>query len=187
MLHTTFVKAREAGACVGSYRKFAKFKGSVPKWGKYTPFPLTEVLEVCGLADALWCLRCTVEPSEDIRIEFACRCAEHVLHIYEDKYPDDKRPRKAIEAARACITEKSAAAADAAWAAADAADAAWAAADAADAAWAAADAARADAARDAEREWQIQTFRELLNSQINSSYKGAPGPRLKTPGVKPGN
>lgn len=31
---------------------------------------------------------------------FAADCAEHVLHIYEAKYPDDDRPRKAIQAAR---------------------------------------------------------------------------------------
>lgn len=31
---------------------------------------------------------------------FACDCADHVLHLYEDKYPNDKRPREAIEARR---------------------------------------------------------------------------------------
>jgi len=34
-------------------------------------------------------------------VEFSCRQAEGVLHIYEKKYPNDDRPRKAIEAARA--------------------------------------------------------------------------------------
>ena len=32
---------------------------------------------------------------------FAADCAEHVLHFFEDRYPTDDRPRKAIEAARA--------------------------------------------------------------------------------------
>lgn len=32
---------------------------------------------------------------------FAADCAERVLHFYEDRYPGDLRPRKAIEAARA--------------------------------------------------------------------------------------
>ena len=67
-------------------------------------------------------MRATTESSENLLIEFVCQCAEHVLHFYEDKYPDDKRPRLAIEAARQCITNKSpaawAAARDAAWAAA---------------------------------------------------------------------
>jgi len=33
-------------------------------------------------------------------ILFAADCAEHVLHVWEDQYPNDIRPRKAIEAAR---------------------------------------------------------------------------------------
>ena len=87
---------------------------------------------------------------------FACWCAEQVLPIYEHEYPDDNRPRKAIEASRAYASgavsmEELSVARDAAWAAALAAAraAAW----AGDAAW---DAARAaawawDAARDAAR------------------------------------
>jgi len=90
---------------------------------------------------------------------FACRVAEDVLPLYEAKYPDDDRPRKAIDTARrhadgqatddelaAARDAAQAAAWDAAWAAARDAtwDAAWAA--ARDAAWAAArDAARAAA------------------------------------------
>lgn len=32
---------------------------------------------------------------------WAADCAEHVLHYFEEKHPDDDRPRNAIEAARA--------------------------------------------------------------------------------------
>jgi len=42
--------------------------------------------------------------SVDLRsvlVEFSCRQAEGVLHIYEKMYPNDPRPRNAIEAARA--------------------------------------------------------------------------------------
>ena len=106
---------------------------------------------------------------------FACDCAEHVLPVFERRYPKDHRPHEAIAVARryanghatgeeliaagvaawdAAWDAAWAAAGDAAWAAArDAAwaaagDAAWAAAgDAAwDAAWAAAGAAARDAA-----------------------------------------
>jgi hypothetical protein len=54
---------------------------------------------------------------------FACDCAEHVLSLYEAKYPDDDRPRKAIEVARryaegTATREALAAARAAAWAAA---------------------------------------------------------------------
>lgn len=34
---------------------------------------------------------------------WATDCAEHVLHLFEEKYPEDKRPRKAIEAGRVWI------------------------------------------------------------------------------------
>ena len=77
---------------------------------------------------------------------FACYCARDTLPIFEKKYPNDNRPRVAIETAEryangeATIEELNAAS-DAAWAAASAAAraAAWAA--ASDAAWAAANAA----------------------------------------------
>src|SRR5271165_6484754 len=76
---------------------------------------------------------------------FAADCAEHVLHFYEEKFPDDTRPRKAIEVVRRyangeATLEELTSAVWAAWdAARDAAsDAAWAAAYAAgDAAYAA--------------------------------------------------
>jgi hypothetical protein len=98
--------------------------------------------------------------SVDLRhvlVEFSCRQADGVLHIYEKLRPNDARPRKAIEAARAYERgEITRAQLDAAWAAARAAagdaagDAAW---DAArDAAGAAARAAARDAAWDAARD-----------------------------------
>ena len=71
-------------------------------------------------------------------VGYAIFAAEQVIDLYEKKYPADKRPREAIEAAKKCVknpTDKNKAAADAA------ADAAHAAADAAYAAHAAADAA----------------------------------------------
>ena len=34
---------------------------------------------------------------------WATDCAEHVLPIFETQYPDDKRPREAIEAGRAWV------------------------------------------------------------------------------------
>jgi len=105
---------------------------------------------------------------------FAADCAEHVLPIWEKKYPGDLRPRQAIEAARLfadgkITKEKLAAARAAAWAAAGAAARAAAGAaarDAAeDAARAAAWAAAGAAARDAEREWQTKRLLEYLGER----------------------
>ncbi len=103
---------------------------------------------------------------------FAADCAEHVLHLYEDVYSNDSRPREAIAAAREYADAGAAGAAAwaaawrAAWAARDAARdaagvavwaaawaAAWAARDARDAAWYAASNA-VSAAGYAERQWQ---------------------------------
>ena len=136
MIHTTFNKLHNAGACTEGYKKLSKYLGGVKAYGKDTPITLGKILESNGLNDTIWTLRCTIEPSEDFIIEFACRCAEYVLKNYEDLYPDDKRPRQAIEAARRCITDKT----SAAWSAAE------------------------SAARSAATEWQTQQFKEMLEA-----------------------
>ena len=176
MLNTTFNLAHKAGACTESYKKMAVAL-DITKYRKDTPIPLSNVLEVCGLHDAIWAMRCTQENSENFIIEFACRCAEHTLCNYENLYPEDKRPRKAIEAARVCITDKSETARSAAWSAAGSArSAAWSA--AGSAAWSAAgsaarsaesaagsaESAARSAAWSAETEWQTKTFLEMLDN-----------------------
>jgi len=75
-------------------------------------------------------------------VECAARFAESVLHIYEAKYPNDDRPRKAIEATRSGNVTADANAANAAAYAARAAAYAADATEAADAAYAAARAFR---------------------------------------------
>ena len=130
---------------------------------------------------------------------FGVVCAARVLHVFEDRFPGDPRPRRAIEAGLSGAAARAAArdagdaagaaraagaagaaawaaawaAGDAAWAAGDAAgDAAGAAAAAARAAWAAAGAAGA-AAWAAEREWQQQTFSLLLTApaiEVEATY-----------------
>ena len=100
--------------------------------------------------------------THDQKVRYAIYAAEQVLSIYEKKYPADDRPRKAIQAAKNYLKNKStknkqaaaaayaAAAADAAYAAAGAYDAAAAAAYTAyAAAYAAAAAAAAAGAYDA--------------------------------------
>ena len=156
MLYTTFKKLHAAGACTSGYRKLAEHLGGIDHYGRDKDIPLTVVLESNGLSDALWCLRATTEPeiARQVRIELACRYAEHVMPIWGKEYPADRRLHLAIAAARKCLIDNSEASLAAARAAArdawDAADAAWAAAWAAEsAAWAAARDADA-AARDAD-------------------------------------
>ena len=110
----------------------------------------------------------------DLLHEFACRCAEDVLHVFEKKYPNDDRPRKAIEAKRRYVEgkinkEELAAAREAAWSAARGAGAAR------DAAWAASDArdAARPAARDAARDAQLQTLKEMIHDwEVMSEGEG---------------
>ena len=128
-----------------------------------------------------------------IAVQWAAECAKRVLRHYEDRYPEDKRPREAIQAALKWAkdpTEANRAAAAAAsnaigaaygaaaaaaiyayaaaYAAATAVYAADAAAYAADAAayaaYAAVAYAAADAARKKEREWQSDRLLELLDA-----------------------
>jgi len=40
-------------------------------------------------------------------VTYAIFAAEQIIDIYEEKYPNDKRPRKAIEAAKKCIEDPS--------------------------------------------------------------------------------
>ena len=187
MLHTTFRKAKEAKACIESYKRMAKAVGGIKKYGLDTPIPLDKILEVCGLNDTLWTLGIVLEPADrEIRL-FVCDCVERVLPLFEKKYPDDNRPRQAIETARKFANGQAnkveldaadaaawAAARDAALAARDVRDVAWAAAraaakaaarDAGDVAWDAGAAVRDVAgagARDAEREWQREKLLEML-------------------------
>jgi len=161
MLTTTFNLLRKAGACTSRYRVLARHLGGVQHYGATTPIPLSTILDSNGLDDALWCLQCC-QDKETAGVFARLLVADfawHVLHIFEEKYPNDKRPRQAIDAARqyargeigdAALDAAGDAARAAAWdAALDAAgDAAWDAARAA--AWDAARDAAWDAARDAE-------------------------------------
>jgi hypothetical protein len=127
---------------------------------------LRTILESNGLDDTIWSLRAVEGKDKEIRL-FAADCAELVLPIYEKHYPDDKRPRLAIQAARdyanGLITmEELEAARDAARDAAT--DAAWYA--AREAAWCAARAAARAAARDAARDAAREAARDAARDEI---------------------
>ena len=183
VIHTTLRLLKEHGACAARYKYLCKALGGAEKYGRDTPITFPQLVEINGLDDALWALRAV--PAEQAKARdliarlFACACAEHVLPIYEIKYPNDNRVRLCIKASRKFaygeITELELSdaaraawtAADAAWAArgagaARAADAAWnaRAAGAAGAAWNAVGAV--GAARHAETDWQKELFLTLL-------------------------
>lgn len=62
------------------------------------PLPLLAILELNGLHDAVWSLRCIEGRDKEIRL-FACDCACIILPRFENVYPDNMRPRRAIETA----------------------------------------------------------------------------------------
>ncbi len=127
------------------------------KKNKLEDIQLTELIKIFNKDNKLplsnWLISRLLD--NDNKVRYAIYAAELVLHIFEDKYPDDNRLRKAIEIAKNYLQIKNNKVAKAAGAAIDAAiDAtkadAWAAIDAAgttiDAAGAAIDAAWANAA-----------------------------------------
>jgi len=61
------------------------------------PLSLAYILKSNGIVDAIWALR--IFKYQDTCL-FGADVAESVLHIFENEYPDDSRPRQAIEAAR---------------------------------------------------------------------------------------
>ena len=181
-LTITFRKLLEHDACSNGYNRLADALGGDEAYGMDKPINLLSCLDSNPLEDVIWALRATEQDSSVPARLFAADCAESVLHIYESAYANDRRPREAIEAARAFARGEidgatlaaagdaardaaRAVAADAAWAAARAA--AWAAAGAAAraAAWAAAWAAAGDAAwaaGDAEKAKQVEFLRRYI-------------------------
>ena len=150
-MQTTLNKIKDHSPCEDGWKKLLNNLNKTQADDEV--LELRTILESNGLNDTIWAFRAVEGKDKEIRL-FAADCAEMVLPIYEKDYPDDKRPRLAIQAARDYanglitleqLTSASDAAAAAWGAARDAAAAARAAALAA--AWGAAAAARG-AARD---------------------------------------
>ncbi len=64
------------------------------------PVPLLACLESNCVPDVIWALRAVHQDISDVIPLIAADFAESALHIFEEKFPGDDRPRKAIEAAR---------------------------------------------------------------------------------------
>ena len=103
MLSTTF-RIMKHNSCNKKYKHIGKALGGIRKYGRNTPITLLQIFDICGLGYTLWALRYMFPYQEQKRDKiarlFACDCAEDVLHIFEQEYPDDKRPHNAIETAR---------------------------------------------------------------------------------------
>jgi hypothetical protein len=172
-MQITLEKLKEWEACYyDEFTDVADADEMLLRWsGGRESMSVLEVMELDAVSveDRLW-VAIQALNKKDRRL-FACDCAEHVLPIYEKHYPDDSRPREAIEVARRFARGKATqkelrVAGAAAWAAADAADAAaeaaaWAA-DAAEAVAYTTCAAAEAAAWAVEREWQLERVKCYL-------------------------
>ena len=89
MINTDIIKA--LSPCkerVNNYLKhYKEFSGSVREFSE-----LTEIT----YSDKVWVLKRIA--TKEQREQWGARCAQSVLHIFEKAYPDDKRPRAAVEA-----------------------------------------------------------------------------------------
>ena len=84
--------------CAYSWMKLLKSLGKTEADDE--PIRFSWIAASNGVNDALWCL-CVLGKKHAGRVHaLICDFAEHVLPIFEKIYPDDKRPRVAIETAR---------------------------------------------------------------------------------------
>ena len=101
MLHITFNSIKFHEACSEGYDPLSNYLGGDSNYGMDTPISLIKCLESNPIKDVIWALRATLEDSKEFSKKFALACAEHVLPVFEEKYPEDNRPREAIEAVKA--------------------------------------------------------------------------------------
>jgi hypothetical protein len=101
MLYTTLNLLHDRRACSKRYAHFRRATKECA-YGRDDPIPLSKVLEVNGLEDALWCLDATTTPDKAAKLArlFACNCAERALPVFERQCPGGQSPRQAVETAR---------------------------------------------------------------------------------------
>jgi hypothetical protein len=96
---TTLNNIRNHQPCLPSWEKLLAYLGKVQADDE--PLLITTILKSNGIRDAAWCIRAdTIKGMEKEMKLFAADCAESVLHVFENEYADDKRPRLAIDTLR---------------------------------------------------------------------------------------
>ena len=98
-LTTTLNRLRAAGACESRYAHLLRALGGT-SFDHDAPINLLTILEHNGVDDCLWALCATAENCDQVARLMAADFAEAVLPLYELRYPNDLRPRSAIESAR---------------------------------------------------------------------------------------
>jgi len=98
-LHITLKSLRENNACKLGYDRLVAALGT--DFPDEQPINLLSCLKSNPVQDVLWALRATTEDSSVVSRLIAADIAETTLHIYEAAYANDRRPRDAIDGARA--------------------------------------------------------------------------------------
>lgn len=96
-MKTTLNRIKEQSPCSEGWSKLLTYLNKTEADDE--PLDLLTILESNGVKDCLWALRRT-DNYDNIHRHIAADFAESVLHIYESDYPNDNRPRLAIQAAR---------------------------------------------------------------------------------------
>jgi hypothetical protein len=103
---TTYRKLIEHNPCAKSVNKMLEYNNLEPienlsdldpSIDLGTEISLKEILDICGIQDAVWCLQAF--PYRDYCL-FLADVAELSLPIFEDRYPNDTRVRDCIDAIR---------------------------------------------------------------------------------------
>ena len=130
--------------------QFLKLEPCDLSFAESCDFDWKKMWRTCERSDWLfWALNQTQILTKKQSVEIAIACARHTLPIFEEKYPEDLRPRKAIEAAENWLRDPSA-------------ESAARAASAERAAWAASAASAARAASAEEQKWQCDKIRAVV-------------------------
>lgn len=97
-MKTTYNKIKDYSPCGGGWKKLLNYYKPSNLDDEIT---IKEILKSNGIKDGVWALRCVPESELNKVLLFCSDVADSVISIFEKKYPEDKRPRKAIEAIRA--------------------------------------------------------------------------------------
>ena len=97
MLYTSLALLRKQSACSGG---LSTLIASLPKTqGEDKLISLSHILKSNGLAHAIWALRATTVDARKIAARMAIDFAMTSLANFEKVFPDDKRPRTALQVA----------------------------------------------------------------------------------------
>ncbi len=97
-LTTTLNRIRDCEPCTTGWRKLLDYLGK--DFDPDAEINLLTLLDSNNVPDLLWTLQATVQDSRRVASQLAIEFAEQALPIFERRYPNDARPRRAIQAAR---------------------------------------------------------------------------------------